>query len=234
MPVSLEKLVKFVFSQWRRDAAGQEDVHPDEETLACFLERKLPQEADVLVKRHLIQCDDCLKALVLNFKMQDVELEDIPEELLGRLEKLWGSKEGPSPLEIVLKLKEKLLEIINVTGDILVGQELVPAPVLRSRSIKDFKDEVTILKDINDLRVQVKIENKGERSFSLSIIVKQKDTQEVLKDIRVTLLKDDLELESYVTDSGSVTFEHVLLGKYRIEISSVQNNLASVLLDINV
>jgi uncharacterized protein YjbK len=53
-----------------------------------------------------------------------------------------------------------------------------------------------------------------------------------MKDLRVTLIKDDVELESYITDSGKVTFEHVLLGRYSVEISSVDNKIASVILDI--
>ena len=137
-------------------------------------------------------------------------------------------------LEILLRFKEKAIELINTTGDVLVGQELVPAPVLRSRLIKDFKDEVTILKDFNDIRVQIKIENKWGKVFNLKLAAKQKHTQKIIKDLRVTLLKDDLELESYLTDSGSVIFEHVLLGKYRLEISAIENKLASILLDIKV
>jgi hypothetical protein len=234
MHSDLDKLIRFVYGKWRHDRGKLAGVHPDEEDLANFLEGRLAEEESIKVKQHLIECDDCLEAFVLNFRMKDVKLSEVPKELISRVEELFESKEIPMPLEIVLKFKEKLLEILNVTGDVLVGQELVPAPVLRSRSIKDFKDEVTILKDIKDIRVQVKIENKGGANFNLNILVKQKDTQDVLKDLRVTLLKDDLELESYVTDSGSATFEHVLLGKYRIEISSVEEKLASVLLDIKV
>jgi hypothetical protein len=48
----------------------------------------------------------------------------------------------------------------------------------------------------------------------------------------VTLFKDATELESYLNDSGSVIFEHVLLGKYKIELSDLERNLASVILDL--
>jgi succinate dehydrogenase/fumarate reductase iron-sulfur protein len=98
--------------------------------------------------------------------------------------------------------------------------------------VKDFKDEVTILKDLKDIRVEVKIENKAGKAFCLTIMVKQRQTQKIIKDLRVTLLKDDLELESYLTDSGSVTFEHLLLGSYTIEVVSTEDKLASILLDI--
>jgi hypothetical protein len=161
-------------------------------------------------------------------------MKEVPLELLGRVKGLFDSQSETAPLEIALRLKEKLLEILNTTGDILVGRELVPAPVLRTRSIKNFKDEVTILKDFKDIRVEVRIENKGAGAFNLIVTAKQKLDLKIIKDLRVTLLKDDLELESYLTGSGSVTFEHVLLGRYKVEISTLENKLASVLLDIKV
>ena len=152
--------------------------------------------------------------------------------MLKYVKNLVRPEDKPPILEIILKLKEKALELLNTTGDILVGQELVPAPVLRSRQMKDFKDEVTILKDFKDIRVEVKIENKHGEFFNVTVMVKEKETQKVIKDLRVCLLKDELELESYLNDAGKVTFEHILLGKYTVEISTLENKLASILLDI--
>lgn len=223
-----------VYKKWRPGAGKIQGMHPDEEALVCFLEGRLSKEENERIKAHLLSCDNCAEAVALNLGMETAEIKEVPAELLGRVKDLLDAQNRPSVLEIVLRFKGKLLEILNTTGDILVGQEFIPAPVLRSRSIKDFKDEVTILKDIQGVRVEVKIENKGAGIFNLMVMVKQKQTQKIIKDLRVALLKDDLELESYLTDTGSVTFEHVLLGKYRVEISTLENKLASILLDIKV
>jgi hypothetical protein len=91
---------------------------------------------------------------------------------------------------------------------------------------------VTILKDFKDIRVEVKLENKGGQAFDLTVLVKDKQTHCVIKDLRVTLLKDDLELESYLTDSKKVIFEHVLAGRYTVEISNIETKIASIVLDI--
>jgi hypothetical protein len=56
----------------------------------------------------------------------------------------------------------------------------------------------------------------------------------LIKDLRVTLIRDDTELESYLSDSGKVVFEHVLLGKYMVEISNIENKLAMIEIDIKV
>lgn len=230
MENNLEKLIKAVYKIWKKDQKPQQ-IHPDEEELVCFLEGRLSQEENERIKLHLINCASCIEAFEVNAQIETPEVKQVPQELTQRVKDLIV-EERIQILEIFLRLKEKTLELINTTGDVLWGEELVPVPILRSRSIKDFKDEVIILKDFKDIRVEAKIENKAGKTFNLIIIVRQKETQRVLKDLRVTLLKDEVELESCLTDSGSVTFEHVLWGKYRVEISSLENKLASILLDI--
>jgi hypothetical protein len=230
----LEQLIKRVYKMWKSDLPKAQGEHPDEETLACFFDNRLPEEENGRLRQHLLSCDKCMEAFILNFTAKSTEIKNVPEELINRVKKLLEPENKISLLEIALRVKEKALEIINTTGDVLFGQELVPAPILRSRSIKDFKDEVTILKDFNDIRVEAKIENKGGSAFNLIIVIKQKQTHKTIKDLRVTLLKDDLELESRLTDSGAVTFEHVLLGKYTVEISTLENKLALIILDIKV
>ena len=232
MEEKLEQIIRAVYKKWKADQPKLSEEHPDEEALACFLEDRLPLEDKDNIVAHIISCDRCADIVAMQIRLQPTETKEVPPELIARLKGLLSTGDKASILEIALRLKEKLLEILNTTGDVLVGQELVPAPVLRSRSIKDFKDEVTILKDFQDIRVEAKIENKAGLAFDLFIVVKEKETQKVIKDLRVTLVKDDLELESYLTDSGSVTFEHILLGKYTVEISTQDGKLASILLDI--
>lgn len=234
MKDKFEGLIRSVYRMWRQDNTKIEGAHPDEEGMVCFLEGRLSEEENEGIKSHLISCVACAEAVAMSLGVSAVENKDVPEELLNRVKNLTALGRQLSLLEIALKVKERVLEIINTTGDILVGSELVPAPLLRSRKIQDFKDEVTILKDFKDIRVQVKIENKGAKAFSLIILVKEKQAQRIIKDLRITLLKDGLELESYLTDSASVTFEHVFLGKYTVEIVSSGVKLASILLDIKV
>jgi hypothetical protein len=234
MQDKLERLIKLVYKNWKQKRPKTQDMHPDEEALTCFLEGGLSKQGSDSIKTHLLSCDSCLEAFSLNFQLKSAEIKEVPAGLLNRVKDLLEFEDKPPILEIILRLQEKALEILRATGDVLVGSELAPAPVLRSRSIKDFKDEVTILKDFKDIRVEARIENKGGKAFNLMIRIKQKQTQELIKDLRVTLLRDDLELESRLTDSGSVTFERVLLGKYTIEISTVDSKVASVLIDIRI
>jgi hypothetical protein len=232
MAERVDKLIKVVYQKWKSGQLKPQKLHPDEEALACFLEGRLSDKENEQIKAHIISCDDCSRALAVQLRMGEIETKDVPEELLKSIKDLAAISIAIPILEIILRIKEKVMEILSTTGDVLVGQELVPAPVLRSRQIKDFKDEVTILKDFQDIRVEAKIENKQGKAFSLSITVKEKASQKMMKDLRVTLIKDDVELESYLTDSGKVTFEYVLLGKYTVEVANIENKIASILLDI--
>ncbi len=232
MPGKLEQLIRVVYKKWKSDYRQADQLHPDEETWVCFLEERLPQEENERIKSHLISCDSCAEVFAAQLRLKPISVKGVPKELIEHAKNLTVSQDSLSIIEIFLKLKETALEILSTTGDVLVGQEFVPAPVLRSRQIKEFKDEVTILKDFKDIRVEVKIENKRGQAFDLIIFVKDKQTHRIIKDLRVTLLKDDLELESYLSTTDKVIFEHVLAGKYIVEISNIEDKIASILLDI--
>ena len=232
MAKDLEELIRLVYRRWKKRHLNEEGIHPDAERVVSFLESKLSLEEAEEVKAHLIHCEDCAEVVGLNLT-SGVSDDNLPAGLVNLAREKLGVKDI-SVLEVILRLKDKVLEVISSNGEILLGQEMVPAAVLRSRNINEFKDEVVILKDFEDIRVQIKIENKSGKYFNLNIQAKSKQSKEVIKDLRVTLFKGDIELESYLNDFGSVVFEHVLLGKYKVELADLDSNLASVLLDVRV
>ncbi len=227
----LEKIIKAVYRNWKKEYSRPDAKHLDAEAMACFLENKLPAEESEQIKAHLISCAHCAEVIAVQSGLISQDSR-VPENLVAQAKELVASKDKASVLEIFLKAKENLLEILNTTGDILLGQELIPAPLFRSRQIKEFKDEVVILKDFKDIAVEIKVENKQGRYFNLSVLAKNKNTQAIIKDLRVTLMQDNQELESYLSSAGKVIFEHVLLGRYKIEICSIEAKVVSILLEI--
>ncbi len=232
MPDKIEKLIKQVYKIHKTDFMIKEDIHPDEQTLACFTEKLLNPEEAKLIKEHLIHCDLCAEALAAQIKIKTPKKTVVPRDLILKVSNLIENQPELTVLNIILAIKEKIFELLNTNGDILVGQELMPAPLARSRKIKEFKDEITILKDFNGIRIEAKIENKGPSLNSLSIAVKDKQTSQIIKDLRVTLLKDNAELESYITDSNIIVFDQILNDKYFIEISDNNNKLGAIALEI--
>lgn len=215
----LEKITKIIYREWKSAGGSQGQEHPNEESLACFLEDKLLAPDKDAMRKHLLSCDKCAEYLSTQIKIQPHLSLEIPAPLLEKVKKLVNQEAGGILLEIFLKLKDKAMEIIQTTGDVLVGQELIPAPVLRGRQVNEFKEEISILKDLRQIRVLAKIQNKDIRSFNLTITVKDKQSQKIPNDLRVTLIKGGIELESYTTDSGSSFFENIPPGSYMVEIS---------------
>jgi len=219
MPDYFEQLARIIYREWKKTNRFSAEVHPDAESLACFLEDKLSEPEKKLIQKHALSCDLCAEYLSTQLKIQPHLSLEVPAALLEKIKMLVNQDNSGDLLEIFIKLKEKALEIIQTTGDVLFGQELVPAPVLRSRKISEFKDEISILKDLQQVRVMAKIQSKSIKSFNLTITVKDKKSQKISKDLRVTLVRDGIELESIITDpAGSSFFENILPGSYAVEI----------------
>ncbi|PIQ88183.1 MAG: hypothetical protein COV73_00200 [Candidatus Omnitrophica bacterium CG11_big_fil_rev_8_21_14_0_20_43_6] len=229
-----EQIAKVIYREWKAANRFTGRNHPNEETLACFLEDKLSLPDKKLIHKHLLSCDSCAEYLSTQLKIQTHLSLDVPAALLEKIKKSVGQDTRENLLEIFIHLKEKALEIVQTTGDVLLGQELVPAPVLRSRKINEFKEEVSILKDLQQVRVMAKIQNKTTKSFNLTITVRDKQVLKADKNLRVALIKDGVELESYVNESGSSFFEDILPGNYLVEISRQGQREAVIDLKVKV
>ena len=230
MPEDIEKLIREVYRKYKRTLVS--DAHPNEEMLVCFFEGRLSDDEAEGIKKHFLSCDSCAEAFATVTMLPENQEMEVPK---GLLEKAKNIVSLPGALfEIAVRIKDQAYELLHTTGDVLVGQELMPAPLLRSRNIKDFKDEIVILKDYNGIRVEVKIEKKADSFFSVSVFAKEIQTQRIVKDMRATLIKEDMELESYITDSGRIIFDHVMLGKYAIELAGAEDKITTINIEVNI
>lgn len=232
MEEKVENLIKTIYKKNKADFVAKGENHPDEEDLACLMENLLTPDETKLIKEHLIHCDFCAEAVAAQIKIKNPKKAALPQDLTVKIKNLLENGQELPMFNIILAVKEKMFELLNTNGDILVGQELMPAPLARSRQIKEFKDEITILKDFNDIRIEAKIENKGPKLNTLTVTLKNKRTSQMIKDLRITLLKDNAELESYITDTERIVFDQITADKYLIEISDTNNKLGAILLEI--
>lgn len=226
----MDGLIRKVYRSWKR-RLKEEKAHPDIEDIASLLEGKLPLQEKQEIEKHIVLCSECAEAVSMGLTAKDSVGQTVPAEILDSAGERLGIKPAID-LEIVVRIKEKALELLRASGDILLGQELVPAALLRSRKISEFKDEVIIFKDFQEVRLEVRLENKSGKYFNLNIQARKKQSKEVVKDLRITLIQGETELESYLSDAGSVVFEHVLLGHYRIDVADLKGRLASVILEV--
>jgi len=228
MPNYFEKIIGIIYRKWKGSGGLITGEHPDEEALACFLEDKLSRADRLLIEKHLVSCSSCAEYVGSQLKMQAGLAKEVPGILLEKVKRLVIDESRDGIFEIFLKLKEKAVEIIQTSGDVLVGQELVPAPVLRSRRIKDFREEVVILKDLQSIRVEARLKNNNARSFDLTVAARDKQSQKLVRNLRVTLLKAGIELESYASEGACVIFRDILPGVYTAEMTRAGEKIAIV------
>jgi hypothetical protein len=219
------------FEDWKKDQKGQAK-HPGEEDIACFLEGKLDVHDSAILKEHLITCDACAELLAADLRAFPAEEMPVPEDLLERARGMLVKHKGISALDIIVKARDPGWEIISTTGDVLFGQELIPAAVLRSRNIQEFKDEVVVLKDFVQSIVEVRLQHAAGAGFNVSVAVKDRKSQKVHTDSRITLSKEGVELESKISDTGRVVFEHVEPAVYSIDVEGPREKIAVVCLEV--
>ena len=228
----IESIIAMAYKEWKSGHEQDTGSHPDEEAFVNFISGSMPEEDLGLFKAHVIKCSRCSDVLGSALKLRPVEEKAITSEFLKRMKDFIQSNINTVILDILLGFKDNMLRLLHTNGDVLIGQELVPAAVLRSRQAKDFKDELNILKDSGGLVTEVKIAKKAAGVFEMAVRVKEKQTQKPAKDLRITLLKNARELESFHTDSGKAGFEHITAGRYKVEISGVSGKLAEINLEI--
>lgn len=229
MADKFEKLLKIIYGRWKKDCTNTKGAHPDEESVACFLDNKLSQQESEAIKKHILECVLCAQRLSLGLRISEAADKQVSSEVLAKVSDLVN---GVDSLAVYLRLKDRIFEVLSVAGDILVGRSSVAQPALRSPKGGSFKNEIVISKSFADIKVQIKIESKGKRVFSITVFMRA-NTSRVLQDgIRVALLKDNTELESYLARNAKVVFEDVPLGRYTVEISTADKKNPSILIDI--
>lgn len=227
-----EEIIRKVYWLWRKQFHSKSDSHPSEEEFSCFFKGSLAKEDEEKFKAHLVRCERCLEITALNDSIVEEFNSQVPQDLIDKAKGLVKEEDSRSILNIFLRFKDNSIELIKTCGDVLVGQELIPSAVLRSRKISEFKNQVTVLKDFEDLRVEVKTENINGKTFNLEAVLKNKKDFNLIDDLRVTLLKDDIEMESYLSVKGKVFFEDLHCGIYQLKIYGIENQLALISLEI--
>jgi hypothetical protein len=135
-------------------------------------------------------------------------------------------------LEVILVLKEKSFQILKTTGDVIIDNEVIPLPVLRSRQITEFPEEARLIKEFEGIKISVYIQKKDVHKVKVNLNLLDKINLLPIDGLRLTLLKDSQEIESYDAISGSAVFDNLGFGRYVIEILRAGNKLGAINLEI--
>ena len=211
----IERLIKMVYGFFKSKEPKKDLNCPDEEMLVSFLEGKLSSDEDIKLKEHILSCRRCSE-IISFFELK--EEREVPQYLIEKVKGLI-KKEIPLWLEVVIALKEKGLSIIKSTADILLGNEILPLPVLRSRNIELIEKPLSLIKDFGDIRIQIEINKTEKTKIKLTVFLLDKKSLKPLEDLRIGLFKQNREIESYSLQKGNAVFENLEFGEYEIKVS---------------
>ncbi|HQO37898.1 MAG TPA: hypothetical protein PLP56_05030 [Candidatus Omnitrophota bacterium] len=227
----IERFIAMAFEDWKKEQP-QSAGHPSEEEIACFLEGRLDKADAERIRMHCASCDECAQLLAAELGSYPQETIEVPRKTLEAAAAMVSDDRRAPELYIALKMRDFGFEIVRVTGDVLFGQEFIPAAVLRSRHITDFRDEITMVRDFSAGRIEVRIQAGRDASFAVTVSAADKKTHRPLQDLRVTLSRDDIELESKVAQQGKAVFDHVPAGRYAIAVAGIKTGIGRVVIDV--
>lgn len=210
---------------------------PSDEIVACYVDGILPDSEKAAVDDHMLSCSSCRENITIQkevVKLQQLQgLDFAPSYLTERAKGLVAeSAAGKGILELIIDFSEQMFEAIRTTGEVLVGPSRPPVFSLRAGSANVSK-VLFVKKVFDDIRVEVELMRSRDDLNTVNLTFKDDKTEKLVVDLRATLINDDIELESYVTQNGKVAFENIKQGKYKIDISKVDSFVGVIVLELN-
>ncbi len=205
---------------------------PDEEILVCFSEGRLSKRESKYVQEHLAACRRC--AEIVSLLCQKIEEQrQVPEFLIEKAKSLVKDKPFSNIFEIILALKEKALQILSTSGDVIVDNEIIPLPVLlRSRQISEFTEEINLIKELENIKIAINIQKRDKDKIRIKLELADKVSRQPLSGLRLALLKEGQEIESYEVTSGKAVFDKLSFGRYEIQILRREEKLGAISVEI--
>lgn len=234
--MNIEKLLKIAYQkaalQFKGKPAGE---CLTEECIACFFDGKLLGEELNIFNEHILSCRKCATTLKYNIAVSRKMKEEVsvPPHLESLAKSLISEEVGVNVLDIILNFTSKSIELIRTTGNVLIGPELVPAYAFRSSKENDkLPNEVKVTKALNDVIAEIGIEKQRPDLANIVVRLTEKETNKKAKEIRVSLMKGDREMQSSLIEDGKVKFEEVKASDYKIYLTKDEKKIGMITISI--
>ncbi len=234
--MNIEKLLKMAYqkvaSQFKGKPVGE---CLTEESIACFFDGKLLGEELNMFNEHILSCKKCATTLKYNIAISRTMKEEVsvPPHLENLAKSLISEEVGANVLDVVLNFTSKSIELIRTTGSILIGPELVPVHAFRSSGENDkLPNEVKVTKTLSDVIAEIGVEKQRPDLANIVVRLTEKETNKKAKEIRVSLMKGDRELQSSLIEDGKVKFEEVKANDYKIYLTKDEKKIGIITISI--
>jgi len=227
--MQIESLIKIVYRRFLEKQALTSGKCLDEEELALFLQDDMDERHSKRVEAHLALCRRCAEITALYCRADKLQEQVVPARLIAKAKALAG--EGLI-FDVALRLKESFMELLRTTGNVIRAGDITPVPVLRGRGIREFKEEISLVREFEGIKISLSIDRKDKNRIRIAVILSDKVSLRPITDLRIALFKDNKELESYLAKSGTAVFDGLSYGLYALEISRRDNRIGIIKLEI--
>ena len=137
-----EEIDKLLYSLAKELPESDDTSCPDEETLASYLDRVLPEDERENLLDHAAGCRKCLSIMAEDFATRN-EAEKrpfhIPAKLVQDMEMQFSGDKKPSLLKLLYKAGQDILEQVSGDGQVFL---LSPIPTRRESNAKTYSVNV--------------------------------------------------------------------------------------------
>ena len=222
-----------------------------DEDIVFYFDGVLSDDERRRIEKHISLCGECRETLKehaeIAGQIDDECMSAVPEHIIKKtVEMMTPLVHGRNLFDVVVRLKERALQVINTTGSILKGAvaergDVVFVPIIgASLAGVSFRSEkkpencdIAIRKEFSSIVLTAELNRSGQNSTDLTLHITGKDSSVKLSDIRVTMKKGARTYESALIKYGKKVFEDVTPGAYLIEVKDGGDNLmGSVKLDL--
>jgi hypothetical protein len=214
----MEELIKEAYGRLRDEKLPK--VSPprlSEEDMACYVsgltdEREKQKILDSLVNS---QDEEALRRSFLLAAEMPTE-EEVPGALAEKVKQYVTESAQENVLDAAVEFAENIVRVIRTTGTILS----CPAPAVAYRDIEALAESrtVEISKAVNGYVIDIKVTRIKSDAANLTVRIKNRKTGKPSSGERVSLVYENRELRSSLTDVGKVEFENIKLRDYQVNL----------------
>ena len=187
--------------------------------IAAMLDNVVTKKERSRILNHVCTCKKCADELFSNYELHASTAKlnvKVPEAWVERAKNLIQPRSKSNIFKLAFKVKQKAIEIVNTTGEIITkGLEPVPAVAFRGKGKKQAQKSIKVTKTIGKLNIEVTICYVGQNLCNISLNIK---SQSSIAEAKAILIKDNEEIESLPIHSGKCCFEEITLSNYTIAI----------------
>ena len=218
------ELIKKVYLFWKKGQVDHSLSHPDEETLACFIDGILPEQEQVYLKAHLLRCHRCAEKVaaqaLLSESIGETAAEMVPLSI-DQVEKLKSLLPvgADAAAEIVISWKMGVFRLLHYSEGFFL-QRYAATGLCRGEKVGVPVRDITLRKNFSGIGVEIKVAGLDEQRFSLCVFIRAKMKQGGLDGLRAALFIKGKEIESRQFNKGCAVFSEVSAGDYLLEINA--------------